>query len=916
MPSLTPDEFAELDALFHRAADLDEPARGAFVDELRRSSPHLAERLEAMLRADAADSRAVAAIVAEGARAALGDAADESLVGQRFGAYRVERVIGHGGMGAVFLGSRADDEFQQTVAIKTIRAGRESAEGLERFRREREILARLDHPRIARLVDGGTGPSGVPFVAMEYVDGQPLMAYVNERALGLRERLRLFLDLCDAVDFVHRRLVVHRDIKPANVLVTADGQLKLLDFGISKLTDEFDRASPETATLSRPMTPEYASPEQIEGHAVTTATDVYALGVLLYELLTGERPVGRSSTNPLELARAIVAETPAPPSEAARRAAASPPAAADERRRIARQLDGDLDRVVLMAIRKEPERRYASVAAFAADVRAWLAGRPVAAQPDTFRYRARKFVGRHPAAVAAAALFAVVVTGFSAVTVRQARALARERDAAVLAKGQADANAAFLTKVFTTADPRQTGKKDLTAFDLLESGLTQLDRDTSVDPRVRAHLYLTLGGALVNLGNYAPGFAAIRKSLAETERLYGHESNETAEVLTRLGDALRHAGDVEEAYEALAKSVAIRRRLLPGDSFELADSYNNLAIGFIILGRYREADDLQAECVAMHERLQTIRTDPVSAATSLGNLGLLRWRQGKLEEALPMAQQAYDTLKATKDQVTAAWALGNVAAIHLSMGRLDESEANQRQALASFSALVLPTHSRLLNKKRDLAYLSYVRGDYAAAEQAYTALEAEIRAARGEHSEDMARLLHQHGLLDRDLGRLEEAERKQRAALSNQLAVMVRTNFRVPPIRRSLAEVLVDRGRFAEAESELREALALLPDAVALPYIERARALMALARLQTLTHRWDDAEASLDEARAIVLATSGGGSLEMGTLLLREGLLARARGDDAAAGALRRAGTILTAHLPPRHPDRVEAERSTRGVAS
>ncbi len=451
---MDPAEFAELDRLFHELVDRPADERAAVLGRVRARSPALAERLAAMLEGDAG-AESVGGAIAREFRA--GVSATDPWLGERFGSYQTERVIGRGGMGAVYLARRVDAAFQQQVAIKTIPAGLASPVLLERFGREREILARLNHPNIARLLDGGTGPGGVPFVAMEFVAGVPITAYAADIRAGLRRRLGLFLDLCQAVAFVHRNLIVHRDIKPGNVLVTGDGHVKLLDFGIAKLTDELEPEAAQTATGQRAMTPEYASPEQILGQPVTIATDVYALGVLLYELVTGERPIQFDSKNLAGLAREIVDKTPILPSEAVRRRPASPSVFADPPARLARQLRGDLDRVVLMAMRKEPERRYASVVALADDVRAWLAGRPVAAQPDRWQYRMRKLVARHPVATAATALFAATVLVFTGVTLRQSRVIASERDNALLAMRRATATSDFLEQLFVAADPRQGG---------------------------------------------------------------------------------------------------------------------------------------------------------------------------------------------------------------------------------------------------------------------------------------------------------------------------------------------------------------------------------------------------------------------------------------------------------------------------
>jgi eukaryotic-like serine/threonine-protein kinase len=875
---LTPAEFEELDRLFQQAVLLHGKERAALVDAVRAGSAPLAAQLLAMLDQDAAGSSVVERVVAAGAGAVMAD--DQAVIGERFGPYRIERVIGRGGMGAVYLCSRADDEFHQTVAIKTIRAGLESEDALKRFRREREILARLNHPGIARLLDGGTGPRGTPFVAMEFVEGVPLARYAKEHRLGIRPRLQLFLELCDAVAFVHRSLVVHRDIKPANVLVTSAARVKLLDFGIAKLSDEFEGGTAQTSTMDGAMTPEYASPEQIQGRPVTIATDVYALGVLLYELLTGERPVRFDSTRPFELAQEIVSRTPDPPSDAVRRGrdrAGLPEPAA----KAARQLTGDLDRIVMMAMRKEPERRYGSVAALAADVSAWLAGRPVTAHRDSWRYRVRKFVGRHPWSSAAAVLFLAVVAGFTALTAWQGRLIRDERDNAVVAERRAAANAAFLTRLFTTADPRRAGNRNMTALDLLQTGVAQIGTDQSLDPRVRADLYLTLGLALANLGNFEPGIAALRRSVEESERVYGRDSLETAERLHRLGDILRQADQIDEGYAKLTEALEIRRRHITGETYEIADSYNNLSIVAIVTGRYREADELQAESVAMHRRLTGDRSQEI--AVPLNNLSLLRRRQGRLPEALNLATQSYEILRNGDDKSSMLRSRNNAVSIRVEMGDLRDAESSYGEILDAFRVLVGPTHSHVLESERHLLYAKYLKGQYDEVARRAEDLERRTQEALGARSAAAAMVSHLRGLIDRDLGDLASAEARLRTALEVHVETTGPRHFRIPVYRCDLAEVLMDRGRLPEAEQQIREALALLPDARTFPHIERGRALLSLARALTLQRRMTEAEEALREARGIIAATTGEGGLDDGRLLLEQGRLARAKGDETGA---------------------------------
>ena len=844
--------FAELDRLFHEVVDLPPSDREAALARVRAKSPALADRLAALLDHDQGPDPVSAVVARELSASAPTD--PDPWLGERFGAYVTERVIGRGGMGAVYLAHRVDDAFHQQVAIKTIPAGLAASPLLERFRQEREILAKLNHPAIARLLDGGTGPGGVPFVAMEFVEGVPITTYVMESCAGLRRRLELFLELCAAAAFVHRHLIVHRDLKPGNVLVTGDGAVKLLDFGIAKLTDELDAAPGATGA----MTPEYASPEQILGQPVTTAIDVYALGVLLYELLTDERPIRVDSKNLHDLAREIVNTTPPPPSQSLRTGVSFPEPPA----RIARQLKGDLDGIVLMAMRKEPDRRYSSVTALADDVRAWLAGRPVAAQGDSWSYRMRKLIGRHPVAAAATVLFVATVAVFTAVTLRQSRAIGRERDNAVLAAQRATATSAFLTKLFTAADPREGGNRNMTTLDALKAGVANLRTDNALDPRVRADLSLTLGLALANQDHVEAGITALRASLVESEHAYGRQSLETAERLQRLGDVLRRANQFDEAFTALTEALATRRRLMPAETADIADSYNNLAILAAEMGKYEESDRLQTESVALHTKL----AGPASweVAVPLNNLALNKRRQGRFAEALSLSTRAYEILRTKTDRDSMWLARGNMAGIKRSMGAVDEAQNMYVELIRQVKAELGPSHIRSLNFERDLAECLIMRGAFDQAGALLNDLDARSRSQSAVPSQAQARQLNTRGRLSLSQGRLAAAERELRQAIDIHLAATGPNHYRIPTFRRDLANVLIDLRRYSAAEAELRQALAALPDPAAYPYLERAKVLTVLGRTLRFMARPDEARAALRDAAEIVRQTAGEASPDMG----------------------------------------------------
>ncbi len=407
-------------------------------DALERSGPERATYLEAACRGDEELRREVDSLLASEAEAEdfietpvfrICRDDDKPLPeGQRIGAYRIVREAGRGGMGTVYVAERADEQFRRQVAIKVVRRGMDTDEILRRFRAERQILANLGHPNIAGLLDSGTTEDGRPYFVMEWVEGHRIDTYCNTRQLSTRDRLTIFRKVCSAVHFAHQNLVVHRDLKPGNILVTAEGEPKLLDFGIAKLLDPGEEALAFTRVDLRPMTPEYASPEQIRGEAITTASDVYALGVLLYVLLTGHHPFKTVTRDPQSLAKAICETSPPRPSSVVGQDEEIRRVPEAEVPILRRRLAGDLDNIVLMAMKKEPQRRYASVDQFSNDIERHLEGLPVIARKDTLGYRATKFVGRHKWGVGIAVLVLLVIVGFSiSVTLLWQRAV-RERE--------------------------------------------------------------------------------------------------------------------------------------------------------------------------------------------------------------------------------------------------------------------------------------------------------------------------------------------------------------------------------------------------------------------------------------------------------------------------------------------------------
>lgn len=553
---MTTEEWDRIKVLLAEALDRPPAERQAFLEAACRHDAHLhaevASLLEAYASADAAD--ALESPFADAHRTI------PSLAGRRLGPYRLLHVIGQGGMGAVYVAERADGQFDQRVAVKLVPPHLATPELLRRFRSERQILAHLDHPHIARLYDGGVTDEGIPYLVMEYVEGIPVTAYCERHHLSTDQRLRLFRTICDAVAYAHRNLVVHRDLKPSNILVRDDGQVKLLDFGIAKLLNEDEAAA---RTELRAMTPEYAAPEQILGGTVTTTTDVYQLGVLLYELLTGRRPYDLRERSPREAERVICYQEPERPSEAI---LASPQAGRHpraEQEKLRQRLAGDLDTIVLKALQKEPDRRYGSVELLRDDLWRHEHNLPVLARKDTFGYRASRFVRRHRLAVGAAStvlvlLVAVVALAvhFALTTAAQSEAIRTERDRARTEAAKAEQINIFLQRVLSAADPFQEGR-DVRVVDVLEGAAARIETELAGQPDVAAAVYRTLGITYQNLGLYAEAESILNAVLAAVQ---DEDPSLATTALGYLADLREARGDAPQAAAQQTRTDSTRSR--------------------------------------------------------------------------------------------------------------------------------------------------------------------------------------------------------------------------------------------------------------------------------------------------------------------------------------------------------------------
>jgi non-specific serine/threonine protein kinase/serine/threonine-protein kinase len=684
---LTPAEWSVVKNILNEALDWPPAERSAYLDRACAGNMELRRRVEALVEADGRTWSLLEAPAA--ASSSLTSATRPPAAGDLIGAYEILKEIGHGGMGIVYLARRADQQFERYVAIKVAQSGLAGDPLERRFRSERQIVANLDHPNIARLLDGGTTPDGRAYLVMEYVEGQPLTQWCDAHALGVRERLEIFLEVCAAVQYAHQHLVVHRDLKPANILVTEQRTVKLLDFGIAKLIDpDLADGAERTGTLFRLLTPDYASPEQIRGGPISTASDVYALGVVLYELLTGEKPLKVTGSAPAEMLWIVSEREPARPSAVAKPGQS-------------KELAGDVDTIVLTALRKEPARRFASANALAEDIRRHLSGLPVEARTDTFGYRAGKFVRRHRAGVAAAALVGLALAGGLVMTMREAR---RARAAEARAERRFnDVRKLANSNLFELHDaisslPGSTPAREILLKRALEY-LDDLSREKGADPDLQRELASAyqkvadvLGAPGASLGDAKGAEASNRKALEIRQRLAAADPQNRA-LLLELATSYNAVGELPKALEIREKLA----KEAPGDMAAqraLGLSYFSYSVYHADRKEFDKALDYRRKYVAMAQSVLEASPGDPKAARDLA-LGY-KYLGGALEGLHRPAEglEFYRKAAALDEKRAAEGPPGGPARLDLSfdyggignclgsMGDITQGLANYRKALA------------------------------------------------------------------------------------------------------------------------------------------------------------------------------------------------------------------------------------------
>lgn len=890
---MEPRRWARLDELFAAAEPLPADQRRALFDASfsAEPDPELRSELEALLAAaDGPAAGRVDGAIAHGLRSFAEGKKVGGLAGlrdgeltelekppTRVGSYLILGEIGRGGMATVYAAERDDREFERKVAVKILRRGMDTADIVRRLRRERQILASLDHPNIARLLDGGTTDDGRPFVVMEYIDGEPIDFYCEKKGLGLAARLQLFRQICDAVHFAHRNLILHRDIKPSNILVTAEGIPKLLDFGIAKVLAGGELTGSElpepTLTGWRLFTPEWASPEQVRGETLTTASDVYSLGLLLYLLVTGRRAYTVDLYRPAELERVVCEQDPPSPGRG-----------------------DDLDVVILAALRKEPARRYASAEPLAEDVRRFLENLPVTARKDTPLYRSGKFVRRHRLAVAAVTAVFLTLLLAALVTFRQARLADEQRRQAEANLERAEQVATFLTDIFEVSSPDEARGRDLRAREVLDQGVRRIRFSLQGDPQLRAELLGTMGRVYQKLNQYDEAAALLEEAWRLKAQTTGESSVATAASRRDLAALAFERGQLEQARDWAAQALAQQRSASGSSPLEIAQSLKLVADIEVAFDAFDQAEALLCEALSLETTHLGAEAEQVLATRN--SLGEMYFRQGKTAEALTLfedvlavrrrvlggdhpelatsinnlavaAQTMGDLAKARvlllevlairrrvfgEEHHEVALTLNNLAAVEGEINQLPEAIAHMQEAMAINTRLHGENHPILADHQHNLGFFYQKLGQLDRARALYGEALARRRTAYGEKHPLVAQTL-------RNLGDLEEeieparAEMRFREALQIDRQVLPENDPRIANSLSGLGRLAAKRGALAEAETWFREELAIRGSTAA--NWRRFYAEGWLGRVLFLTDRKEAALPLLEGAARELVSTLG-----------------------------------------------------------
>ena len=768
------EQWSQIETILDRLYDLPPGYdRHAELERLCAGSNELLDRVTGLLEAgDDADEPAgsrlsgISSSLINDLESFLATEDDQQADGRRIGAYRLNHVLGRGGMGIVYVAERADEHYRKRVAIKLMPQGLETPEMIRRFLNERQILANLEHPNIARLLDGGLTDEGYPYLVMEYIEGEPIDEYCERLDLPIRQRLELMMTVCAAVQHAHQNMVIHRDLKPNNILVTTGGEVRLLDFGVAKLADPELSSEESSRTLMQPRTPGYASPEQEANRAVSTASDVYSLGVILYRLLTEQMPLEVSAAVSAETGSPRRDQTPVLPSVAASdRLARESRLAAGLRASFIRRIRGDLDNIVLKALEFEPENRYPTPAHLAEDIRRHLRGLPVSATNASPLYRLRKFVSRYRIGVATGLVTSVAVALAVAGIVWQARKATQEAH-------RARQVSEVITGLFTDANPYSGQGRELSVVELLDRGLERLRNDLEGDSEMKSDLTEVIARAYSGQGLYEKAEELHRQNLEARTVLFGPSDVRTAVSATNLAAALLNQGSYDAAEPLLDDAIEVLQSQEGAATEELSDALMYMGNLKAMTGKYADSARHHERSISLRRSLST--KEVFGVAVELSNLSTAVEHLGQVERGVDLLREALEIADSTvgEDHPSTA-AIRNKLAVRLhAQGDYDDSEKLYRDSLEIQRRKLGEDHPAVADAALNLGKLLLDKGDYPGAEPLIEQAVALSRQSFGEeHISRIAAEMNQASLW-RETGRNDDADRLYRSGLSRLLRVV------------------------------------------------------------------------------------------------------------------------------------------------
>ncbi len=849
--------------IFSNALELDGEVRAKYITNACGSDENLLKEVLSLIESHHIHSPLDHSIE-ELRETVISEMSTAENIGENVGPYKILKELGRGGMGRVYLAERADEQYQQKVALKLLFAGFSHKNQTLRFLNERQILASLNHRNIAVLLDGGITRHSQPWFAMEYVEGMPIDRYCNENQLTINQRLELFMDVCEAIQYAHQKLVVHRDIKPSNIMVKNDGTVKLLDFGIAKGLNHnhiLAGQAPVTKTGLLPLTPAYASPEQVKGESVTTTSDIYQLGVVLYELLTGCPPYEVTGRTPSEIEQIICEQPPTRPSTAVTKINVDdqnesiPPVEKGsihtlELRALQKKLKGDLDTIILKAIRKEPGRRYNSAQQFAEDIRLYLSGRPVAAHPDSRIYRAKKFIRRHSLAVVSVAVILFLLFGYAFTITWHSKQTTAALHKAQQETAKAEQVTGFLMGLFEAGRPGVSQNENITARELLERGIEQAE-NLEGQPEIQAQLFEVVGRVYQSLGMYDEAGSPLKQALDIRKNQFGNDHPQVAQSMHQLGVLYHYTGEYEEAEHLLRESLDIRRAHFGTEHVTVAASLNSLAMVLHATGEYDDAEAIFREVLSIRRKL--LGAEHSSIHSTLQRLGNLLQDQGKFEEAEQKLRQSLELgikLKG-ENHIDVASDMISFALLLQRLGMLDDAEQYNNQGLKIYRETLDDDHPYLAAAINNLAVILYEQEKYDQALILYDEALDKYKAILGEEHPGIATMMNNMGAAYSLNGNYGRAEQLYRESLTMRLDLLGPEHPDVAGSLNNLGSLLRRTGNYQEAESLLANAIEIRRSRLGDEHPALARSVTHLARLHLDQNFPDEAEPLIREALAI-----------------------------------------------------------------